>query len=109
MPKLQVNIGGSEYLFELDRKEIKRGEILGFDRTKVESQMMNQMQLLWSIGLHKNQPNLSLKKCEELFDAYADEDGDIAEVIEFLGEQYQSFLIATQNNSKELKKAKLID
>ena len=109
MPKLEVNISGVDYLFELDRKEIKRGEILGFDRTKMESQMMNQMQLLWTIGLHKNQPNLSLKKCDDLFEEYAKENGDIAEVIQFLGEQYQSFLLATQSNSSEMKKGKIIE
>lgn len=107
MAKMIIEVEGKEYKFELDREEIKRGERLGFDRTKIESQSAIQMDLFWSIGLHKNQPNLAMKKCEELLVAYASEGGDVSEVINFLGEQYQNFSLATQVDTKPLKKARV--
>lgn len=109
MAKLQVEIEDREYLFELDKAAIRRGEQNGFSIRKVEDQPMNMTTLLWSIGLYKHHPNLSYEKAAKLFDKYGDEGGDIAEVIKFLTEQYQSFSLATPEDSTKVKKAKLID
>lgn len=109
MSKLQVEIGDKDYIFELDRASIRKGELNGFSIRKVEDQPMNMTALLWSIGLYKNHPNLTFEKAAKLFDEYANEGGDISEVIQFLTDQYQSFSLATPEDSKKVKKAKLID
>jgi hypothetical protein len=109
MPKLKVEIEDKDYLFELDKAAIRKGELNGFSIRKVEDQPMNMTTLLWSIGLYKHHPNLPYEKSAKLFDKYADEGGDIAEVIQFLTEQYQSFSLATPEDSKKVKKAERID
>lgn len=107
--KMIIDIDGSEYAFGLDRSEIKRAEKLGFDINKFNSMPMTQTDLFWSIGLHKYQPNLNLDKCYKLIEQYQNEDGDIQEVINFLSEEYTTFFLATLQDTKTLKKARVVE
>ena len=109
MAKLKVEIGDKDYLFELDRASIRRGELNGFIPQKIEQQPQTMLSMFWSVGLYKHHPNISYQKAVELYDKYADEGGDIQQVIEFLGEQYQTFSQATPEDSKKVKKAQIID
>lgn len=104
---LIAEIGGKEYKFALDRKEIIRAEARGFSAREIENSPTTQMSFLWEAGLHKFQPNLKLEESLGLMDTYIEEDGDIAEIIEFLSNEYAAFLQATPTNSKKLKKARV--
>lgn len=104
---LITEIGGKEYKFALDRKEIIRAEARGFSAKEIENAPTTQMSFLWEAGLHKFQPNLKLDEALGLMDTYAEEDGDVQEVIEFLSTEYAAFLQATPKNSKKLKKARV--
>lgn len=109
MAKLKVEIGDKEYLFELDRATIRRGEKNGFSMRYAEEQPNNALALLWSMGLYKNHPNITTQKAIDLYDQYAEEGGDILEITQFLSEQYRDFSLATPTDSKKVKKAQLID
>lgn len=110
MAKMIVEVGGKEYTMELDRAEIVRSSSYGLDMTRLRNNPLEQMVILWTVGLHKNHPNLSPSLCAKLFDAYAYvEDGDMQEVIEFLSNQYQAFSLATQTDSNTKKKARIVE
>lgn len=107
MKKLIVDIEGKDYEFALDRKEIIRGESLGFKLREIENNPMTQISLFWAIGLHKLQPKIKNDEALELLDKYLEEGGDINEVIEFLSNQYIAFLQTTQTDTKKVKKARV--
>ena len=109
MSKMIVDITDKEYIFEIDRQEIVRAERIGFRREEINSTPLTQLYLLWNVGLHKNQPSLSMTLTNSLFDKYDEEGGDTSEVIEFLSNEYLNFLQTNQPDTKKLKKARLVD
>lgn len=109
MAKLKVDIEGKDYLLELDRSSIRWGEKIGFDLNKFTSEPITQTQLIWAMGLHKHHPSLPLDKLFKLFDDYDKEEGDFEPIYKFLTEQYQSFILATQESSEKKKQPILID
>lgn len=110
MAQMIVEVGGKEYTFELNREEIVRSSSLGLDMSRLRVNPLEQMVILWTVGLHKNHPQLSLTLCSKLFDKYAyEEEGDMQEVIEFLSGQYQAFSLATQTGSNTKKKGRIIE
>lgn len=104
---LITEIEEKEYRFALDRKEIIRAEKLGLKLKDFETSPLTQISILWSVGLHKYQPNLSEQKSLDLIDKYVEEGGDINEVVEFLSNEYASFFQTTQADTKKLKKARV--
>lgn len=109
MAKIAIEVSDKEYLFEIDRKEIIRAEKIGFRIKEIESSPLTQLYLLWNVGLHKNQPTLSMNFTNDLMDKYESENGDVSEVIDFLSNEYLNFLQTTPQNTKELKKARVVD
>jgi hypothetical protein len=67
--KMTIEIGGKDYAFALDRKEMVRGESIGFRLDELQYKPQTQVSLFWAIGLHKFQPNLRLDKAFDLLDA----------------------------------------
>jgi hypothetical protein len=110
MAKLKVDIGGGNYFFELDRASIRWGEGIGFSMEDFKAKPLTQTQLMWAMGLHKHHPTLQVEKLFKLFDQYASENGDFEEVYEFIVNQYQTFLLATlEDSEKPKKKAEIVD
>lgn len=107
--KMIIDIDGKDYTLSLDRKEIVRGEKIGLNLSQLESSPLTQMSIFWNVGLHKEQPNLSTIKLEELMDKFIEEGGDIKEVIGFLSEEYATFFQTNLQNTKTLKKARLVE
>lgn len=105
--KMIIDVGGEEYTFGIDRNEIRRGEKAGLNISLVEQFPATQMTILWTVGLHKYQPNLNQKVCIDLMDKYLDEGGDLTEVVQFLMEEYNNSFTITQTDSKKLKKARV--
>jgi hypothetical protein len=107
--KMIVDINGKDYEFALDRKEMVRGEGLGFRIDELASKPQTQVSLFWAIGLHKFQPTLRLDKAFDLIDVYMLEGGDVQEVIEFLSNEYQAFTQTTQVDTSKVKKARVVE
>lgn len=100
-----VEIGEQKYTFELDRQAVVNlEENIGFAITKVETQPVVQSGNLWVGGLQKNHPKLSFRARMDLLDAFQEEGGDVSEMVEFLVEQYASFLQTIPTDTKKKKK-----
>ena len=106
MRKLVIDVGGKDYAFALDRKEIKFAERLGFNLQAFNESPVSQMLTLWYAGLHKFQPKVSQNEAEELYDNYISEGGDAQEVIAFLSGEYADFLQTIQPDTAK-KKARI--
>lgn len=106
MRKIVIEVKGKEYAFALDRFEVIRGEKQGMALRMAVDMPFNQVQNLWTVGLHKFQPSLNSKQCFDLWDYYIEEGGDTADVVNFLMEEYESFSQTTQSNLEETKKKK---
>lgn len=100
---LITEIEEKEYRFALDRNEIIRAEKLGLKLREIENAPITQLSILWSVGLHKHQPNLNEKQTLSLLDKYIEEDGDFNEIIEFLTGEYSAFFQTTQADTKKKK------
>jgi hypothetical protein len=106
MRKCSINIKDKDYDLQMTRESIVWLEGNGFDPRKFEEKPLTYMNLLWQsafIANHKDvNPNLALK----LMDSYQEEGGDISEIINFVVEEYQSFISAlSDTQSKSKKKA----
>lgn len=103
MKQARVEIGGKEYVFSLDREEIKRGEKMGLRVRLIEDEPLTQISLLWFVGLRKHQPNISPKVADDLMRTYTEEGGSYEEIIAFLLEEYSTFFQTTQLNTEKKK------
>ena len=108
MAKMAVEIGGKDYLLELDRKELRYLDSIGFSFERLTTNPPTQVALFWAGAMHKNQPKLHPSLAVELLDKYLDEGGELDEITEFLTEQYKTFSKATQVDT-EKKKPRVIE
>lgn len=96
MAKIIIDVNKKEYTLELNRAEIKRAEGFGLKVKDFENSPQTQMSNLFKASLHKNHPELNGAQCDELLDAYANEGGDIEDLMSNLLELYTSFFSTTQ-------------
>ena len=106
MRKCSINIKDKNYDLQLNRESIKWLEGQGFNASEFERKPLTYMELLWQSAFIMNHrevnPNLALK----LMDSYQEEGGDVTEVVNFIIEEYQSFISAlSDTKSKNKKKA----
>lgn len=102
--KATIKIKDKDYTFELDRNTVVYlEEEAGFSVTKVGDQPVTQSRRMWVGGLQKHHPRLNLKTRIDLFHDAQEEGWDVSEIIEFLIEQYASFLQTTPTDTKKKK------
>ena len=101
--KAKITVSDTEYVFELDRKEIVRAELKGLSIARYQDTILATSIKLWVAGLHKNNPTMNDAQCETLYDVYLAEGGDVGEIISFLMEEYQAFSPATQTDTAKKK------
>ena len=101
----EIEIGGKTYKLCLTRKSIKEMERLGFDLQEFAKKPFTYIDILMYGGFIKYQEELSLDDVSELIDTYRLEGGDVNEIMEFLSEEYASFMSAPTDT--KLKKAKI--
>lgn len=107
MRKCEIEIGEKTYVLELDRSSIKWLEANGFVAEEFDVKPLTYVDLLWTSGFVKNYPDMVAKDVVALQDAYREEGGDIQEIIQFLTEEYQSFILALTDTKSKKKKAKI--
>lgn len=104
MRKCSINVKDKDYDLQLNRESIVWLESQGFDANEFEKKPLTYMNLLWQsafIANHKEvNPNLALK----LMDSYQEEGGDVGEVVNFIIEEYQSFISALSDMKLKSKK-----
>lgn len=106
MRKCSINVRDKDYVLQLNRESIVWLEEQGFIASDFDKKPLTYINMLWQsafIANHKEvNPNLALK----LLDAYQEEGGDVSEVVNFVIEEYQSFISALSDmKSKSKKKA----
>lgn len=106
MRKCSININNKDYSLRLNRDSIIWLEGQGFDASEFDKKPFTYINMLWQsafIADHREvNPNLALK----LMDTYQEEGGDVAEIVNFVIEEYHSFISALSDmKSKSKKKA----
>lgn len=106
MRKCSINIKDKEYNLQLTRESIVWLEGQGFDASDFDKKPLTYMNMLWQSAFIANHREVNTNLALKLMDAYQEEGGDIAEVINFVVEEYQSFISAlSDTKSKSKKKA----
>ena len=107
MRKCEVEISEKTYTLELNRNSIKWLEANGFVAVEFETKPLTYIDLLWTSGFVKNYPDLTKDECVSLLDKYESEGGDVQEVMKFLTDEYQNFILALADTKSKKKKAKI--
>ena len=105
MRKCEIEISGKNYTLELNRNSIKWLEANGFVAEEFDVKPLTYIDLLWTSGFVKNHSELTREECVSLLDKYESEEGDVQEVIKFLTEEYQNFILALADTQSKKKKA----
>jgi len=105
MRKCKINIGDKDYNLELNRKTVLWLENKGFALEKLEEKPITMYGLLFESAFIANYPNLN---ASEMMEKYEEEDGDSAEVVEFLIEEYTAFINALADTKSRKKKIEII-
>ncbi len=107
MRKCEIEISDKVYTLELNRNSIKWLEANGFVAEDFDVKPLTYIDLLWTCGFVKNHAELTREQCISLLDKYESEEGDVQEVIKFLTEEYQNFILALADTKPKKKKAKI--
>lgn len=107
MRKCEIEVSDKAYVLELNRTSIKWLEANGFVAEEFDVKPLTYIELLWTSGFVKNYPDLTRDECLSILDKYESENGDVQEVIKFLTEEYQSFILALADTKSKKKKAKI--
>jgi hypothetical protein len=110
MRKCEIEISDKTYILELNRNSIKWLEANGFVAEEFERKPLTFIDLLFTSGFVKNNPAITVNEGAMLLDKYESEGGDVQEIIDFLADEYKTFILAlTDTKSKPKKKAKITE
>lgn len=108
MRKCSININDKDYTIQINRESIIWLEAKGFNIDEFMKKPITYIDIIWSCGFIANHsevnPNLALK----LMETYKEEGGDIMEIVNFILEEYQSFISAL-SDTKSKKKATITE
>lgn len=109
MNKCVIEIGDKEYTLCLTRQSVKEIETKGFNIQNFLEKPVTYMDILWYGGFIANHSSVNPNLAAKLLETYQEEGGDVAEVINFLADEYSNFVNApTDTKSKKKKKAKIV-
>ena len=103
MRELKFEYDSTEYTISFDRKAFVSAENQGFDINKATDQPLKAATLLFVFGLQKNHHTLQLNKIDKILDEFL-RIFDTGEFLAFCFEEYSSFFMTTQPDSKEKQK-----
>jgi len=105
---LKIEVGGKEYILGFPtRRSGKIAEDYGLDLMSGNGKLITLNDKLFYTGLLAEQPNLSEREAEKIFEKYREEGGDTDEVIVFLTGQYMDFIKSPEGEKK--KKAQIVE
>ena len=108
MRKCSINIKDKDYTIQINRESIVWLERAGFNLGDYEKKPIITIELLWSAGFVMNHPEVNPTLALKLMDSYREEGGDISEIVNFILEEYQSFISAL-SDTKPKKKATITE
>lgn len=106
MRKCSINIKDKDYDLQLTRESVKWLENAGFDASNFEKKPLTYIDMIWACAFIANHKDVNANLAAKLMASYAEEGGDVMEIINFIIEEYQSFMSAL-TDTKAKKKANI--
>ena len=108
MRKCSITIKDKDYTIQVNRDSIVWLEARGFNIEEFAKKPITYIDILWTSGFLMNHPEVSSNLALKLMETYTEEGGDIMEIINFILEEYQSFISAL-SDTKSKKKATITE
>ena len=108
MRKCSININDKDYVIEINRDSIVWLEARGFSVSEFTKKPITYIDMIWTSGFLKNHSEVNQSLALKLMETYKEEGGDIMEIINFILEEYQSFISAL-SDTKPKKKATITE
>lgn len=102
MRKCSITIKDKDYVIQMNRDSIVWLEGKGFNIEEFTKKPVTYIDILWASGFVMNHQNVNSNLALKLMESYKEEGGDVMEIINFILEEYQSFISAlSDTNSKK--------
>lgn len=108
MRKCSITINDKEYSIQINRESIVWLEARGFAIDEFARKPITYVDTIWTAGFLVNHPDVNPSLALKLMETYKDEGGDVMEVVNFILEEYQSFISAL-SDTKSKKKATITE
>jgi hypothetical protein len=108
MRKCSITIKDKDYTIQVNRDSIVWLEARGFNIEEFAKKPITYIDILWTSGFLMNHPEVNSNLALKLMETYTEEGGDIMEIINFILEEYQSFISAL-SDTKSKKKATITE
>ena len=102
MRKCSININDKNYIIQINRESIVWLEGKGFSIEEFARKPITFTSIIWTSGFLMNHKEVNANLALKLMETYTEEGGDVMEIINFILEEYQSFISALSDT--ELKK-----
>ena len=109
MRKCTINIKDKDYDIALNRDSIKWLESKGFSIEDFEKKPITYYDMLWNAGFLANHKDVNPNLADKLRESYDQEEGDVLEVINFIIEEYTTFITALTDTKSKKKKAIIVE
>ena len=104
---MKIDIKDREYTLGYPtRKDAINAEMNGLDITNA-GKVLSLSETLFYTGLLAKQPEITMEEANELLEEYIQEGGDIADITQFLINEYVAF--TKSPDGKKKKKAKIVE
>lgn len=108
MRKCSITIKDKEYTIQINRDSIVWLEARGFSIEEFTKKPITYIDIVWNSGFLMNHNDVNPSLAIKLMETYKEEGGDIMEIINFILEEYQSFIYAL-SDTKPKKKATITE
>jgi len=108
MRKCSININDKDYTIQINRDSIVWLEARGFSIEEFTRKPITYIDMIWTSGFLMNHSTVNQSLALKLMETYKEEGGDIMEVVNFILEEYQSFISAL-SDTKSKKKATITE
>lgn len=105
MRKATIEIKNKSYDLTLTRESVIWLESMGFSVEDFQKKPVTYYEILWASAFIANHPEVNLNLALKLRESYKEEGGDVIEIINFIFEEYQSFIDALADTKSIKKKA----
>lgn len=108
MRKCSININDKDYTIQINRESIVWLEARGFSVEDFAKKPVTYIDIVWTSGFLVNHKEVNNSLALKLMETYKEEGGDIMEIVNFILEEYQSFISAL-SDTKSKKKATITE
>ena len=109
MRKYTINVKDKTYDLVLTRNTVKWLESNGFSIQDFEKKPITYYDLIWASGFIENHPNVNANLAQKIMTSYEEEDGDVADAIQFIIEEYSNFINALTDTKSKKKKGTITE